>query len=288
MKRILVIRLSALGDVILSFGAAAAIRRKYPEAEITFLTTKPFSGLLEKSPWCDRVWTVARKPLWHILTWRTFLKKIEDENFDAVYDLQQNRRTRLLRHFASAHLKKNWFGRDNPRDGDLDVSDSRNFPVPDMSWMDSDTAKFGLPSQFVLLVPGCSPRHPQKRWPASRYAALATALAEKGFTPIALGTAAEAEVIDDLCARAPAVISLAGKTSFMDIAALARKAAGAVGNDTGPMHLIAAAGCPCVSLFSGASDPAQSAPHGRKVSVLRGIPIENIDVQSVLDAFLGL
>ena len=74
----------------------------------------------------------------------------------------------------------------------------------------------------------------------------------------------------------------------MDIAALARKAAAAVGNDTGPMHLIAVVGCPVIALFSGLSDPAQSAPRGKSVVALRGIPIETLGVEKVQEALSSI
>ena len=68
-----------------------------------------------------------------------------------------------------------------------------------------------------------------------------------------------ARIIADACPRA---VDLTGRTAIADIAGLARHAALAVGNDTGPMHLAAAAGCPCVVLFSADSDPVRTAPRG--------------------------
>ena len=80
-------------------------------------------------------------------------------------------------------------------------------------------------------------------------------------------------------------------TSFIDIIALARDAAGAVGNDTGPMHLIVAAGCPSVVLFSDESDPALCAPRGPEgaapVTVLRRGSLEDLALGEV-DAALSL
>ena len=72
---------------------------------------------------------------------------------------------------------------------------------------------------------------------------------------------------------------------FGDIAALARQSLAAIGNDTGPMHLISAAGCPVVSLFGGTSHPDQSAPNGKNVTVLRAIPIEKLTIEDVWQGF---
>jgi ADP-heptose:LPS heptosyltransferase len=73
---------------------------------------------------------------------------------------------------------------------------------------------------------------------------------------------------------------LTGRTDFARIAVLGAKAALAVGNDTGPLHLAAAAGAPTVVLFSGASDPALSAPRG-KVAVLRADRLADLAVATV-------
>jgi ADP-heptose:LPS heptosyltransferase len=75
--------------------------------------------------------------------------------------------------------------------------------------------------------------------------------------------------------------SLLGRTSLADLAVLARGAAGAIGNDSGPMHLIAAAGCPSVVLFSADSDPALCAPRG-KVAVIRRDDLATLPVAPVL------
>jgi ADP-heptose:LPS heptosyltransferase len=142
-------------------------------------------------------------------------------------------------------------------------------PGSDVSWAVADIARFDLPDRFVLLIPGGAPHRPEKRWPADRYAELARRLAAKGVAPVLLGAAAEAPLAAEISAACPEAVDLTGRTGLADVAALARAASGAVGNDTGPMHMIAAAGCPSVVLFSAASDPALTAPRGAAVTVLR-------------------
>ena len=124
------------------------------------------------------------------------------------------------------------------------------FPPADLSWCRGDIARFGLPADFALLVPGSSPDRPAKRWPAQRYQALAEHLSGRGIKSVVIGAAPE----KPLAAEIPAAIDLIGQTSFGDLADLARVARFAVGNDTGPMHLIAAAGCPSITLFSNESE----------------------------------
>ncbi|MCW5772647.1 MAG: hypothetical protein KIT16_13475, partial [Rhodospirillaceae bacterium] len=67
-ERILVIRLGALGDFVLSLGPLAAIRRHHPGARITLLTTQPYASLARASPYCDAVWIDERAPWWQ--PWR--------------------------------------------------------------------------------------------------------------------------------------------------------------------------------------------------------------------------
>ena len=94
---------------------------------------------------------------------------------------------------------------------------------------------------------------------------------------------AERPLAATIRAACPQARDLTGKTSFAQIAALAREAAFAVGNDTGPMHLIAAAGCVSVVLFSDESDPALCAPRG-KVTILRRPELAALTVDEVAAA----
>ncbi|MHA1568253.1 MAG: glycosyltransferase family 9 protein, partial [Alphaproteobacteria bacterium] len=93
----------------------------------------------------------------------------------------------------------------------------------------------------------------------------------------------EADLAEKIIAACPAARDLTGRTDFLDIAVLARAAAGAVGNDTGPMHLIAAAGCPALVLFSHESDPALCAPRGPRVVLLRRPDLARLTLDEAWD-----
>jgi ADP-heptose:LPS heptosyltransferase len=118
-----------------------------------------------------------------------------------------------------------------------------------------------------------------------KYAALAQTLAGQGIEPVLIGGGEEAPLARAIAAACPKARNLTGETSLADIAVLAQGAAGAVGNDTGPMHMIAAAGCPSVVLFSADSDPALTAPRGSAVTVLRRDRLDALPVDEVA-AFL--
>ena len=94
-----------------------------------------------------------------------------------------------------------------------------------------------------------------------------------------IGTRAEANVNAMIAALCEQARDLTGETGFADIAVLARAAAAAVGNDTGPMHLIATA--PSLALFSQFSDPALCAPRGADVQIIRRPLLSDLEVDEV-------
>lgn len=304
-ERILVIKLGALGDVILALGPFAAIRRHHRNAHITLLTTPAFAGFLESSPYFDEIWSEARVPPWNPAGWMALRRRLRGGAFERVYDLQTSDRSGWYFCLLGPGQRPEWSGiapgcshpHANPRrdfmhsierqNEQLAMAGIEQVPDADLSWMEADIGRFGLTGRYVLLVPGGAPHRPAKRWPADRYAALAMYLVTAGVQPVLLGTAAEADIAREIAGTCPGVRDLTGETAIPDLAVLARGAAGAVGNDTGPMHLIAAAACPSVVLFSGESDPALTAPRGRSVTVLRGADLAALSVESV-EAALSL
>jgi ADP-heptose:LPS heptosyltransferase len=296
-RRILVIRLGALGDFILSFAPFAAIRANHPGARITLLTTAPFAQLALRAPWFDAVEIDSRPAPWNLPALLRLRGQLR--GFDLVYDLQTSERS--SRYFRLAGAPR-WSGiaagcalpHANPgRDHmhslerqreQLEMAGVRTFPTPDLGWL-TEPPFPGLPERAALLVPGASPNRPAKRWPIARYAALAVRLAEGGFSPVVIGSAAEASL-----ARAiPAAMDLTGRTTIPQLAAIAARAALAVGNDTGPMHLAAAVGCPSMVLFSAESDPALTAPRmpgGGWPIVLRVPDLADLTVERVAGAIL--
>jgi ADP-heptose:LPS heptosyltransferase len=299
-KRILIVKLSALGNVILSLGPFAAIRQHHPAAEITLLTTAPYAGWLAEAPWFDRVLIDERPAWWNLpAVWR-LRRMLRGGRFDRVYDLQTSNRSSWYFRLFPHHARPEWCGiapgcshphRDLDRDCMHDID--RQFaqlayagvserPLPDLSWNRADIGRFGLPTRIALLVPGSSAHRPGKRWPAPSYAALAEALMATGLTPVVLGTPGESGLAAVIRARVPATIDLTGRTTLPDLAPLARAAKVAVGNDTGPMHLIAAAGCRSIVLFSHDSDPQRCAPRGRSVTVVRRPDLGALPVEAVV------
>ena len=300
VETILVIKHGALGDIIMATGAFAAIRAQHPEAHIVLLTTKPFGELLAQSHYFNEIW-VDSKPRWHE---RQALGRLRDmlrsRRFSWVYDLQASGRTTLYpwllpRPWPKISNRSRFASHPRPPydatrhtlanlRAQLAAAGIAHVGGPEVAWMNQPLDAVRLPEHYALLVPGGAPHRPEKRWPAEQYASLASELVRRKITPVLLGTKAEAEVLDSITARVSQTINLGGKTSMAQLATLGRGAALAVGNDTGPMHVIAAAGCPSLTLFSAASDPARTAPLGPNASTLREADLRNLSVDRVLVA----
>lgn len=284
-NNILVIKLGALGDFIQALGPMAAIRRHHPDAQITLLTTKPYEIFALACGVFDRVW-IDTKPRWHDLRgWLDLRRCLNEGNFTRVYDLQNNDRTAMYMRLFNP--KPEWVGAArgaSHRNASpqrtaglafaghvqtLGLAGIHDVTMDNLSWLEGDARRFHLPDRYVLLIPGSAPERPEKRWPAQSYGALAQIMDQMGYQPVIIGGAVEAEAaraISNVCARAR---DLTGQTTLADIVLLARNAAAAVGNDTGPMHLIAATGCPSQVLFSRHSNPLRHAPAGPAVTVLQ-------------------
>ena len=284
--RILVIKLGALGDFIQALGPCAAIRWHHADQRVTLLTTAPYVDLAGASGWFDQVMATERLPWWRIGDWLALRRWLRGQGFERVYDLQTADRSSALFHLMLPGQRPEWSGialgcshpHANPRRDFLHTVDRQreqlkaagiaDVPKPDLSFLVADVARFGLPRRYALLAPGGSAKRPGKRWPAESYAALAVTLHRQGIAPVILGGADERDLADAIV-RLAGGVNLAGRTTLADIATLARGASAAVGNDTGPMHVIAASGCPSVVLFSAESDPALCAPRGQSVTVIR-------------------
>ena len=288
MDRILVIKLGALGDFILSYRAMTAIRAHHRDIHVTLLTIPSLRPLAEGCGLFDDVWYDSRPKAHQLGDWIALMRRLNGGRFERVYDLQTADRTasyfRLMgppfalsrpqwsgivrgcshRHDAPDRTSKHTLERqvDQLAVAGIGIED---YPALDLSWANGDISRHGFRAggqPYVLLVPGGSAAHPEKRWPAEHFATLALALADKGLTPVVVGTEEEAEACSIVAAASPLVVNLCDDSPILEVMALARGAVAAIGNDTGPMHLIAAMGCHCLSLYSGAGDPDKTRPRG--------------------------
>jgi ADP-heptose:LPS heptosyltransferase len=302
MTRILVIKLGALGDFIQALGPMAAIRRHHPNARITLLTTPPLQALAEACPHVDEVWLDDRPGLGRPASLLRLRRKLREARFERVYDLQTSDRSSWYFQLLRPGRRPEWSGiargashpdGDPERDrrhtierqrGQLAAAGIAVVPPPELSWLVADTSRFRLAKRHALIVPGAAPHRPEKRWPAGNFAEIARRYALDFIQPVIVGGPAERELGRQIAMAVPEALDLTGETSLGELASLGRSALSAVGNDTGPMHLLAAAGTPVVVLFSGASDPELTSPRGRRVQILRRDSLADLTVPEVAAA----
>jgi ADP-heptose:LPS heptosyltransferase len=310
--RILVIKLGALGDFVQAFAAFRRIRQAHAGDEITLLTTLPYADLARASGLFDRIETDGR-PKGLAATARLF-GRLRAARYDRVYDLQTSSRSRWFLYAFAPRLPE-WSGislgashrqtrPDRKALHNLDrLADQLHVagagpayalgeaPGPDLSWAarlpggepEAVMARLGLTAPFALLAPGASAVKPEKCWPVQAYAALAERLGAQGLTIAVVGGPAEAALFAPIAARAPGAVDLTGRTSLVELASLGTRASLAVGNDSGPTHLLAAAGAPGVMLMSRVTDPGHCAPRGR-MGWLRTDDLRDLSVEAVFDA----
>lgn len=303
-KNILVIKLGALGDFIYALGPMAAIRKAHAEDHITLLTTAPFAKLGQECGYFDAILVDQKPKFYNFYGWLALRSHLNAGQFDRVYDLQNNDRTEIYLHLFSP--KPEWVGaakgashrNDSPERSarhafyghaqTLALGGITNVSLDSLEWMTGSLDGFGLNNRpHVLLVPGCSPQHPEKRWPVECFRQLAAKLLRQGLHPVILGSASESDLAKKI-ARGMDVTDLTGRTALFDIPTLARHAVGAVGNDTGPMHMIAVTGCPVVMLFSRqASNIILHAPPVPDDANVITLDADNIGDISVADVFEG-
>ncbi len=280
--RVLVIRLSALGDVIFALETVAALANARPDVRIDFLVEDRFAALLQGHPQITTLHVFPRKQKWSIPASLRRLRKI---NYDAVLDLHGIQKSALQVLFSKA-ARKLGFAAPGSREGSAFAYRERIIvptPLPhraDMGYLllerlgiraprtrprlpaiEPHARLFAdLPRPLVLLHPGTSSFAEFKRWPVDRFVELATRLSKRGLgiaVSYGPGELALAQPILDAVPNARPIDGAA--LALRGLAGVMRRIDCVVAADTGPLHIAAAMGAHCVALF-GPKDPARYGP----------------------------
>jgi len=340
LRRVLVIKLGALGDFIQALGAMRVVRATHPSARITLLTTEPFEAFAKACPYFDIVEANGRP---RDLKGRAdLIKNLRSAGYDMVYDFQNNDRT--AQYYAAMTGKKPlWSGAAkgaSHQHMNSNRAEMHNFDrlteqlyhaglkpgppgnptgwveghelTPNLEWVRPAFRNpprfqpefFNLYGPYMIMIPGSSAEHPEKRWPLKNFAAVGKWLADAGVTPVIIGTKAEGDIGNQLMKLEPRIKSIIGRTDLFQLATLAERAVLAIGGDTGPMHLAAAARAPGVCLFAQEWTPemaydlltvwnpqtrlGRAAPRGGPMILLHAANLEEISVDDVKWAAIGL
>lgn len=305
-ERILVIRLGALGDLVLCFQAFHEIRRMHPDAEIALLTMPAFADFAKLMPWFDKVLIDERAPGSKIGQWIQLIKRVQKFKPTRVYDLQGKLRQNILYGFLGGPFGPEWSGaaplcshprlwppQKNMHYTDFVAAQLRLAKVPsqsspDLAWLSASLDSFSLPEKYALLIPGCAPGREYKRWQPKNFASVAIRLRERKIGSVVIGTKTDAHAITALRTDAPHVVDLTNKTSLLQLGSLARQSTIVLGNDTGPTHLAAAVDAPTLALMSDRVNPVWSSPRGPRTEWLQGKPLDTLSIDEVFVALTHL
>ena len=307
-NNILVIKHGAFGDVVLAGAAMEAIRNYHKNDYIICLTTKPFKIILKESPWFDMV-VLDAKPKWYnIKGWKSLKSFFGKYKFKKVYDLQTSYRSNLY-FFIFFYFKNiEWCGiaygssqrHNNPKrklmhtidrqKDQLKVAKIEYKHLPNWRWLGNNYENKSLipNNKFIILVTGAAKHRLNKKWAQSSYAALIERFSKIGMQSILIGGEDEFDnivniisLVDKKTKNIP--LNYAGITSYKDIVYLSAYAQYAIGNDTGPIHLIATSGLSTMVLFGAASNPDLCAPKGKNIIILSKESIGDISVDLVFN-----
>ena len=224
------------------------------------------------------------------------------KDFTRIYDLQTSDRTGFYYKMLGPGLRPEWSGivkgcshyhhykrptlihTQVRQRAQLRIAGIETVPEPDLSFMNECFKNFDLPKNYAIIIPGSSAKMKIKRWPATSYAELSTVLAQRNITPILIGTNEDMDAINIITRMCPRALNLVGKTSIFQIASLGRSAQFCIGNDTGPMHIIALTKCPTTAIFSTASFPEKAAPKGKHIKLLIREKLEDLSLDEVVSS----
>jgi lipopolysaccharide heptosyltransferase I len=277
--RILIIKPSSLGDVVHALPSVSLIRRKFPEAHITWLINDSLTSLLQHCPVIDELLPFDRerfRSLWQIPGFAGFLTTIHGKRFDLVVDLQGLLRSGLMSWATRAPRR---IGLSDAREGArhfyneiVDVPRAhaveRYLCAARHLGCDSTPIEFplGVSSQVKcegLIGVNPSARWATKLWGTDKFTELVRRLPRERV--VLTGSAGEREEIGKI---AQGCRNLAGETDLFQLAELYRRCAVVITNDSGPMHVAAAVGTPVVGIF-GPTDPSLTGPYGKEHVVFR-------------------
>ena len=289
-KNILIIKHGALGDIIESEGLMRAIRNHHLKSKITFLTSSRDKSLIECFYYIDEVMTDDRSTFWNVSKNFLLLKELINCKFDIVYDLQNSQRTSIYKKFFL--IKPQWITTNrkiHPISGLMGlvemleahgVKDKKSY-IPDISWMASDVSQLlknnNIKSDFILLIPGSSSNHKNKRWPY--FKGLSEELINKGFHVVSiLGP-------DEITLEGSLYGKIFKNLSWGDLVGVINNATVVIGNDTGPSHIASCLGKSGIALF-GPTTAIKSGLSRPPFTVIESDDLSKITIKKVMKKLL--
>ena len=289
---ILIVRLGALGDIVHTIPAAAALRRAFPDATIDWIVDERHRDILELVAGIDRV-ILLERPVRR--GWIEATRALRAGNYDVALDFQGLMKSAVLARASGArrvlgfsiwHLREKGarpfysesIETSSPEEGATLHVARKNLQLLKALGIETDVLEFPLrrsPSAardtmleqaaevpIALINPGAA--WPNKRWYSDRFGELAAFLHDvRGMVPFILWGPGEEELAERAIEASQGVARLAPPTSVTDLVEICRVAALMVSGDTGPLHIASAVGTPVVGIF-GPTDPDRNGPWARE------------------------
>jgi heptosyltransferase I len=285
-RRILIVRLSAVGDTIHALALANGLRRGFPEAEITWILERVPHDVVRNQPAIDDF--IVFNARGGISAWRQLYRDLARRRFDLVIVPQVSSKAALVASLTRADVRLG-FDRARSREIHSLAINARIDPHPlghaqdqfleFLEWLGVDStpewnirftdeeeersaaffASIGRPVLGLVLASS----HPEKDWPAERYAALADqAFLFLGMQPMLVGGPSEAErrLAEEIASRTTSKPIIALDKPIRDSLFKLRGSAVVVSPDTGPLHASVAMNTPTVGLY-GYTDPLRTGPY---------------------------
>ena len=272
VKKILVVSLTNIGDVVLTFPVIDVLANDFPSACISVVVGPKAESLFSGNAAFDKVFVYDKHQRnLSKLRWISTLRK---EKFDLVVDLRNSAIPLFLnpRFRTSMFRKGRWKG--HMRDKHLsalstissfETKERRKFCIDelakDQQFANDILREHGIMGAFAIMCPGAADH--RKRWPAKYFAQLADRIIDEHGISIVFAGSAQEEMVTKYASTAMKndSVCFAGDLDLSQLAMLMKRARFIIGNDSGPMHLASYLDVPSVVLF-GPSDPVKYGPWG--------------------------
>ena len=291
-KRILIVGLNWIGDAIMSMPAIQACRAENPDAHIAVLVKPYLKPFWEMHAVPDQVLTLDKM--------NTTISAVKEYGFDTAYILPNSFRSALIpamagiRHrvglkgdhrflmltkviqLIGGHQSNEYYPIVAPESAER-VKELPKLQVPETAFQTLDE-KFTDLGSYAVLMPGAA-RGASKMWPLDHFEKLARMLLDQTeLNLVFAGGGGDASACEDLVSTlGDRAMSVAGKTSLQEWAALLKDAKLAVANDSGGMHLAAAVGVPVVGIY-GITDPEKTGPLAKRFKVVQNSTVKSRDI----------
>ena len=297
MKRLVILSPNWLGDAVMALPAIADVRRAAPDASITIAARAAIAPLFELVPEVDGTIVLSKPAALHdVARWRSLGMELSEGGFDVALLLPNSMHAALLA--SRAGIPERWgyatawrgplLTRAIPRSSGLHQVESYQQLVRALGFASGPAEpRVRVPQEardvasrllteagwdgrapLVALAPGAA-YGGAKRWPPQYFGELASALAADGVSSVMVGSAADAPTAADVARAGPGgrLHSLVGRTALSDLAGVLTLCRTLVTNDSGAMHLAAAAGVRVTALF-GPTDDTATRPRGDAHTIL--------------------